>query len=65
MPDYDPMPPASWHQEPVSAPGRRRPRSPWMVVGCVLAGIVALIGLAYLAAVLLAVLALSQSGSNK
>jgi hypothetical protein len=36
-----------------------------MVVGFVLVGIVALIGLVYLAAVLFAIVALSQAGSNK
>jgi hypothetical protein len=42
-----------------------RPRSPWGAVGYALAVIVAVAGLAYLAVMVLAFVALSQSGSNK
>ncbi|MGI8667890.1 MAG: hypothetical protein ACR2N4_17985 [Jatrophihabitans sp.] len=55
--------PAPWPGQPV--PARVRRRSPWLTLGYVLAVIAVIAGLAVLAAMIVAVSAAAQFGSNK
>ena len=63
----DPQPPArSWQSPaPVTRTLVPRPRSPWATVGAVITIILVVAGLAYLAAMILVIVAASQTSTNK